>query len=89
MIYSFQKDELQLNSVASVQPIYAWRKVSSVPSSKKRTNYYELMYNKDHCNKEERNEFTTALIGSKSVKDHLKRAFKLAVREDYHFGGIK
>eukprot|EP00957_Ditylum_brightwellii_P207048 15351235-Ditylum_brightwellii.AAC.2 len=63
------------------------RKVISVPNSKKGTNYYELRYNKDHHSEEQRNKFTTKVIGSKAVKDHLKEAFGLTDREGYHFGG--
>eukprot|EP00957_Ditylum_brightwellii_P011658 880422-Ditylum_brightwellii.AAC.1 len=63
--------------------------VISVPNSKKGTNYYELMYNKDHHNEEGRKKFTTKVIGSKFVKDHLKRAFKHADREGDCFGDVE
>eukprot|EP00957_Ditylum_brightwellii_P195644 14907275-Ditylum_brightwellii.AAC.2 len=34
-------------------------------------------------------KIATKVIGSKVVKEHLKRAFGLADIEGYHFGGIK
>eukprot|EP00957_Ditylum_brightwellii_P206864 15350315-Ditylum_brightwellii.AAC.1 len=89
MIYLFPKDESPQNTNASVQLSHAWRKVISVPNSKKGANYYELRYNKDHQSEEQINKFTTKLIGSKAMKKHLKRAFRFADREGYCFGGVK
>eukprot|EP00957_Ditylum_brightwellii_P053327 4042777-Ditylum_brightwellii.AAC.1 len=63
--------------------------VVNVPNSKKRTNYYELLYDKGHCNDRERKKFTTKVKGSKYVKEDLKAAFQQTAREDYCFGGIK
>eukprot|EP00957_Ditylum_brightwellii_P058446 4431770-Ditylum_brightwellii.AAC.1 len=56
---------------------------------KKGTNYYELRCDTDHCSPEEMQKFATKAIGSNAVKEQLKRAFGLAYREGYCFGGIK
>eukprot|EP00957_Ditylum_brightwellii_P153573 11688365-Ditylum_brightwellii.AAC.1 len=89
MIHLFPKDDTILNTAASVEPSYACGKVISVPKTKKGTNHYGLRYDKDHHSPEEMNKFTTKVIVSKAVKKHLKRAFGLANREGYCFGGVK
>eukprot|EP00957_Ditylum_brightwellii_P201928 15327852-Ditylum_brightwellii.AAC.1 len=81
MIPSFPKDDTFLNTAASVESLFAWGTVISVPNTKKGTNYYEMKYDKNHHSPEEISKFITKVIGSKTVKEHLKRAFGLADRE--------
>eukprot|EP00957_Ditylum_brightwellii_P001326 104050-Ditylum_brightwellii.AAC.1 len=59
MIYLLPNDNTILNTAANGEPLYAWGKVISVPSTKKGTHYYELRYNKDHHSPEEMQKFAT------------------------------
>eukprot|EP00957_Ditylum_brightwellii_P128871 9830558-Ditylum_brightwellii.AAC.1 len=73
MIYLLPKDNTILNTAANGEPSYVWGKVISVPNTKKGTSYYELKYDKDYHSPDEMKKFATKVIGSKAVKEHLKR----------------
>eukprot|EP00957_Ditylum_brightwellii_P045037 3416606-Ditylum_brightwellii.AAC.1 len=81
MIYLLPKGSTVLNTAANKESSYAWGKVIGVPNTKKRSNYYELRYDKDHHSPEENQKFATKVIGIKAVKEQLKRAFGVADRK--------